>query len=326
MGLRLTNRGEKTLLFNLDDTVKLGLKTADGTPVKSVVVPIRAVLRPVVLGKGETKTVYVHAKLWWTREKTPALHLVGTNLTGGAWQIGKLASGKYLLHVEYENTEKKQADFVKRSEFQPEAGQVFWVNKATTADVAIEVVTPVKPDRDLSKVSVEDLARDLSSEDGARRVLASRELLRRRKYSQDILKDLEKAGAKEVLPIVSPTEKQPMTRRLDLVYSLIRGLPRVDPKSQMGIRMNRFTLRLDKGVTRAEFDRMERQYKFGLHSEKQDMFRPDAATVCDVVITEEWEPAARTPSEKLEQAVEEILTTEPRVETISLIVPVKSPG
>jgi RNA polymerase sigma-70 factor (ECF subfamily) len=324
MGLRLMNRGEKTLLFNLDDTLKLGLKTADGKPIKCKFVPLRAVLpRPVVLGKGETKTIYIHAKLWWTREKTPALALVGTSLTGGAWQSDNLTSGKYLLHVEYENTEKTQADFVKASKFQPEAGQVFWVNKAMTADVAIEVVTPVKPDSDLSKVSVEDLARELTSQDGARRVLASRELLRR---GTDILKDLEKAGAKEVLPIVSPTEKQPMSRRLDLVYSLIRGLPQVDPKSQMGIRMNRITLRLAKGVTRAEFDRMERQYKFGLHVERQDMFRPDAATVCDVVLTEEWEPAARPATEKLEHTVEEILTTEPRVETIDLIVPVKSQG
>jgi uncharacterized protein (TIGR03067 family) len=34
LGLRLTNRGEKTLLFNLFDTLKLGLKSADGTPIE----------------------------------------------------------------------------------------------------------------------------------------------------------------------------------------------------------------------------------------------------------------------------------------------------
>jgi hypothetical protein len=178
--------------------------------------------------------------------------------------------------------------------------------------VAFEV-SPASPDRDLGKVSIEDLVRDLSSEDGVKRVSASRELLRRGK---NVLKDLEKAGANEVAPIVAPTNKEPATRRLDLVYSLIRGLPRVDPKSQMGIRQDRITLRLKKGVTRAEFDRMARQYRFGLHVETLDMFRPDASTICDVVTTQGT----------LEQAVEEILTTEPRVETIDLIVPVKSQG
>src|SRR5262245_867051 len=271
-----------------------------------------AIPRPIVLGKGETTTVYIDAQLRWRGEK-PVLQLGGTDPTGGFWHFDKLAAGKYLLHVEYENTEKTQADFIKFAKFQPDEGQVFWVNKASTADVAFEVVPPARPEKDLGKVSVEDLVRDLSSEDGAQRVSASRELLRRGK---EILNDLEKAGAKEVLPIVAPTNKQPATRHLDLVYSLIRGLPRVDAKSQMGIRQDRITLRLKKGVTWAEFDRMARQYRFGLHCETLDMFQPDASTICDVVTTQNT----------LEQAVEEILTTEPRVETIDLIVPVKSQG
>src|SRR5262249_29967134 len=132
LGLRLTNRGEKTLLFNLFDTLKLGLKTANGTPIKYEYRRLRtAVPRPVVLGKGETKTVYINAQLRW-RGETPALQLGGTDPTSGFWHFDKLAAGKYLLHVEYENTQKTQADFLKAAQFQPEKGQVFWLNKATT--------------------------------------------------------------------------------------------------------------------------------------------------------------------------------------------------
>jgi hypothetical protein len=158
-----------------------------------------------VLGKGETTTVYLDAQLRSRGEK-PTLQLGGVDPTGGFWHFDKLAPGKYLLHVEYENTEKTQADFIKCSRFEPQQGQVFWVNKVTTPDVAFEVAAAAKPDTDLSKSSAEDLARDLSSEDGATRVWASRELLRRGK---DSLKNLEKAGAKEVLPIVAATDKQP---------------------------------------------------------------------------------------------------------------------
>src|SRR5262249_26646385 len=117
LGLRLTNRGEKTLLFNLYDTLKLGLKTADGTPIKYEWMRLRtAIPRPIVLGKGETRTVYIDAQLRW-RGEAPVLQLGGTDPTGGFWHFDKLAAGKYLLHVEYENTEKTQADFVKFAKF-----------------------------------------------------------------------------------------------------------------------------------------------------------------------------------------------------------------
>jgi hypothetical protein len=147
LGFRLTNRGEKTLLFNLYDTVKLGLKTADGTPIKYEWVRLRtAIPRAVVLCKGETRTVSIEAQLRW-RGETPVLQLGGTDPTGGFWHFDKLAAGKYLLHVEYENTEKTQADFIKFAKFQPEAGQVFWVDRATTADVAFEVIAPARGEK-----------------------------------------------------------------------------------------------------------------------------------------------------------------------------------
>src|SRR5262245_7972536 len=66
-----------------------------------------AIPRPIVLGKGETTTVYIDAQLRWRGEK-PVLQLGGTDPTGGFWHFDKLAAGKYLLHVEYENTEKTQ--------------------------------------------------------------------------------------------------------------------------------------------------------------------------------------------------------------------------
>src|SRR5262249_49428843 len=163
-GLRLTNRGEKTLLFNLFDTLKLGLKSADGTPIKYEWVRLRtAVPRPVVLGKGETTTVYIDAQLRW-RGETPALQLGGVDPTGGFWHFDKLAAGKYLLHVEYENTEKTQADFLKFGKFVTRRPLVFWLGKAITPDVAFEVVAPARAEKDPGTIPVETLIRDLGSE------------------------------------------------------------------------------------------------------------------------------------------------------------------
>jgi len=60
IGLRITNRGDKELTFNLTDTLKVGLKSADGKELVQAVVhksflsdkPVR-----VAAGKSETVTL-----------------------------------------------------------------------------------------------------------------------------------------------------------------------------------------------------------------------------------------------------------------------------
>jgi hypothetical protein len=59
---------------------------------------------------------------------------------------------------------------------------------------------------------------DLSSEDGNKRIVATRAILR---LGKDVLPALEKAGARLIVP--SHNRKHPA--RLDAVYSLLKGLP-----------------------------------------------------------------------------------------------------
>jgi hypothetical protein len=83
---------------------------------------------------------------------------------------------------------------------------------------------------------VEKLIADLSSEDGQKRAAATKELFRRGKA---VLADMKKAGAGQIAPVGTID-----SRRLDVVYSVIDGLPAGN------YRPDSFGLRLEKGATR----------------------------------------------------------------------------
>src|SRR5262249_32579153 len=174
-----------------------------------------------------------------------ALRLHGPDGRGvpGAWFFS-LKAGKYRLAVEYANSNPRQDNVP------------LWVGTARTEEVEFEITPPPNQGADAGRASVEKLIADLASDDGARRVEATNALFLR---GPAVLGDLKKAGAKQVAPFgpVPP-------RRLDVVYSLLEGLPPTPPGARGGYRPGSFGIHVAKGVTKQQVIEMGRRYRFTL--------------------------------------------------------------
>jgi RNA polymerase sigma factor (sigma-70 family) len=139
VGLRLTNAGEKPLLFNLYDTVRPVLKTADGKAIASSGVRKRTALPPPRLVKaGQTETVTWAARLE-PSEDGKSLRLAWADDTAMSWIFDGLAPGKYQLSFECDNAEEGLKKFLEVRPVTPGPGQSFWLGKATTEAVEFEI-------------------------------------------------------------------------------------------------------------------------------------------------------------------------------------------
>jgi hypothetical protein len=143
VGLAVTNRGEKTLLFSLFDTIRPALKSADGQAVELIPLPRKgtSALLPIRVGPGETGAVWFRPRLEW-QPGGKMLRLTAQDGTGGGWRFDGLVPGKYLLRFEYENTEAALNRFLSFRPVHVEEGQAFWTGKVATDDVGFEIVAP----------------------------------------------------------------------------------------------------------------------------------------------------------------------------------------
>jgi hypothetical protein len=151
---------------------------------------------------------------------------------------------------------------------------------------------------DLTKAPLDRLVADLDSVDGKVRVAATREIFRR---GQDALAGLRKVGAKQVAPFggtIAP-------RRLDVVYSLIQGLPPNPPGARSGYRTDSFGLHVDQGTALQDVEAMGKKYGFSPSS----TFRADSRPSCYVRLDQ---------GKALEEVMRRVLTEEPRVRTVNL--------
>jgi hypothetical protein len=143
VGLRITNAGKKALLFNLYDTIRPTLRSADGKVIKGIAgVRFRtAIPRPILVGPGKTETVWRRAHQTWTTDRARLLLLIPDG-AGGAWNFDGLRPEKYKLSFEHENTEAALAKFLRlpRKKEAFEQGQPFWMGKVVTSEVEFEVL------------------------------------------------------------------------------------------------------------------------------------------------------------------------------------------
>jgi hypothetical protein len=144
--------------------------------------------------------------------------------------------------------------------------------------------------QDISRLSVEKLVQMMESSNGVDRAAASAELFRR---GRKVLTDLQAAGAKIIGTLNPP--------RLDVVYSLIQGLP---PGQY---RTDSFGLHLEPNTSRKDIIRMGEKYGFVLPHEES--FHTDHVPNCYVRLK---------PGKQLGAVLRDLLSNEPLVITINL--------
>jgi RNA polymerase sigma factor (sigma-70 family) len=233
LSLRVTNVSDKPLGVSVDDVIRPWVFNAadgkklecsigrDGSPRPQT---------PFTLAPGESWTWQPQATLGWAKDGK-GLVLSGPDGRGvpGFWSFRLPKEGKYRLAIEYANTTAKQGDVP------------LWVGKATTKEVEFEIVAPERQVSGPEVLPIEQLIADLNSADGATRVAATNEILRRGK---NVLPDLQRAGARQL------GRGDTAARRLHMVYSLLEGLP--DPTPRSGYRTDRLNIYVENACTKAE--------------------------------------------------------------------------
>jgi hypothetical protein len=147
------------------------------------------------------------------------------------------------------------------------------------------------------KMPIEALIVELASKDGSKRVAATLEIFRRGKA---VLPDLKKAGAKQIAPFGTIG-----SRRLDVVFSLIEGLPPNPPGNRGGYRSGGFGLVFEKGTSKEDVMHLGKKHGFSLSG----TFRADGVPNCYVNLDH---------GKSLADVLRQVLTTEPKVVSVNL--------
>lgn len=135
LGLRVTNRTDKPLPFNLFDTVWVRMNNAAGKALQmdGGRNGTRR-LPPLLVEVGKSQTVSRKAKLVWGNDRA-SLRLIGYDGTGGVWYFDALGPGKYTIRFDCENTQEAPV---------PQPGEApappYWIGQATTQPVTIEIL------------------------------------------------------------------------------------------------------------------------------------------------------------------------------------------
>lgn len=150
----------------------------------------------------------------------------------------------------------------------------------------------------IQKVPIETLIADLGSGDGAKRATATKEIFRRGKA---VLPDLKKAGAKQLAPAGGTLH----ARRLDMVYSVLEGLPPDQPNTQVGYLTDVFGLYVEKGTTKEEILAMSKKYGCKVNGK----FNLEGRPSCNFGIGK---------GQSLEAVIQQVLADEAKVISINL--------
>jgi uncharacterized protein (TIGR03067 family) len=153
----------------------------------------------------------------------------------------------------------------------------------------------------LAKNSAEILIATFGSSDGKERAAATAELFRRGKAA---LPALRKFGARQVAPTGGTVDG---TRRRDIVFSLLEGLPANVSDALSGYRIDGFGLHLSDKTTAADVEAMGKKYGFALLGDFRAS-RSDGSPNCYVRVT----------TGSLAEVMTRLLSEAPEVTTVNL--------
>lgn len=122
--LRVSNRTDKDLEFDMGGTLRVSLKAADGPELVKGPVPDRHYTKPVKVAAGKSETIALPIRLGHTRTRHVCLGVESRNVAGTNWLTGDVRPGKYCLYLSLENTRK---------------GDDTWIGKMQTETLEIEV-------------------------------------------------------------------------------------------------------------------------------------------------------------------------------------------
>jgi RNA polymerase sigma factor (sigma-70 family) len=186
---------------------------------------------------------------------------------------------------------------------QPETGDV----ASGFTEVTVAESGTGKPEKDKGMAEsragpearpIEQLIADLNSPDGAARVAATTEIFRR---GQDTLPDLQRAGAQQL----ARTAKARSPQRLDMVYSLLEGLPPSPPTARSGYRTDRLRIYMDKECTKEEVVEWGKRFGFTC----SDICYSTQPPHCGALLIE---------GKSLAEVLQALLSCEPKVITVNL--------
>lgn len=141
LSLKITNHADKTLEFNLLDTVTIRIKDAAGKEL-SIYAARKAstIPPPLLIAKEESATIGRTGRL---RPTDQGFRLTGSEEAGGFWYFDGLKPGKYTVSITYEDT---QAAVDELKKFSKVGAESFWVGTVTTKELTVELTAkPVAP-------------------------------------------------------------------------------------------------------------------------------------------------------------------------------------
>jgi hypothetical protein len=104
IGLRISNRSDRELTFDLAGALRVGLKAADGAELVSGSIHRRFLPKPIRIAAGKSETITLPTHLFHTRIREVCLGLESD--AGWNWLTHDIQPGKYRLCLYYENKQR----------------------------------------------------------------------------------------------------------------------------------------------------------------------------------------------------------------------------
>ena len=188
-------------------------------------------------------------------------------------------------------------------------GGPFAVQRLRSAKVAEFSVT-VKVEAAATQPDISKFITDLSSEDGQVKVAATKAIFA---LGKDALDPLAKAGAKQISPFRPDLTcsmcslASNITRRIDMVYSLLEGLKPNPVSARKGYELDGFGISVEKDCTQEDVAKIGERHGFTID---ENYSSPSGTPSCYVQLK---------PGKNLADVLKAVLSEEPKVISVNLI-------